>query len=128
MATSNSSYTENASVPSALEAALEILRSSDFSVDDLPKKLNSPLWSRLEKELGLALGQLSSLQNYVESKISATPADELVNVDEKKRVPRKRKSSPIATASTSINAAVTNTATLQNNGFELLQTSEKSDL
>ena len=86
MATSNSSHTENASVPSALEAALEILRSSDFSVDDLPKKLNSPLWFRLEKELGLTLGQLSSLQNYVESKISATPADELVTGDEKKRV------------------------------------------
>ena len=87
MATSNSSHTENASGPCALEAALEILRSSDFSIDDLPKKFNSPLWFRLEKELGLTLGQLSSLQNYVES----TPADELVTGDEKKRVPRKRK-------------------------------------
>ena len=72
----SSSTPSNKMFPSALSAALEILATNQFSEDDLPRKISSPIWARIEKDFSLTLGQLSALQNLVESKNVASPVSD----------------------------------------------------
>eukprot|EP00597_Dinobryon_sp_UTEXLB2267_P003566 CAMPEP_0170075422 /NCGR_PEP_ID=MMETSP0019_2-20121128/12560_1 /TAXON_ID=98059 /ORGANISM="Dinobryon sp., Strain UTEXLB2267" /LENGTH=354 /DNA_ID=CAMNT_0010286377 /DNA_START=28 /DNA_END=1093 /DNA_ORIENTATION=- len=47
------------------EVALEILKNHSYCIDDLPSEVGSLLWQLLQTQLGLSIGQLSSLQNFV---------------------------------------------------------------
>lgn len=50
---------------SSLISALEILKNHSFLLGDLPTDVASAVWHLLQIQLGLSIGQLSALQNYV---------------------------------------------------------------
>jgi uncharacterized protein YkuJ len=76
MSSSSSSSSNNISmVPSAFDSAQAVLFQNSFSLDDLPRARDDPLWNDIRHDFKLSLNQVAALKNYAASLPPVPKAD-----------------------------------------------------